>query len=139
MSEPIPRHAGKSVRECATPSCRNRTRRQGNYCNTCCHRKWRETHPAEAAFYNLKHRAKDRGHKFLITRVEFVTWCEKTGYHKLKGKSAEAMSVDRKDETGPYSIENIKMMPLGENTRKAHAYRQSLVPAEPDTSPEAPW
>lgn len=129
---------------CATPQCQNKkavlgrrpdgSKRLANYCGTCRNRLWRKRHPAAAAFYNLKHRAKERGKQFLITRQQFEDWCEKTGYHLLKARNADGMSIDRIREDGPYSIGNIQMMPLGKNSSKAGAYRAAQIegPVEPD-------
>lgn len=50
------------------------------------------------------------------------------------------MSVDRDKEDGPYSIENIKMMPLGDNVRKSLEHRHGITsPDVPYTEEEKPW
>lgn len=131
---------------CATPGCKNKKSKRGryfsNHCNTCNSRLYRERNPAEAAFYNLKHRAKERGKQFLITRKQWVAWCEETGYHLLKARSAEGMSVDRIKEEGPYSIDNIQMLTLGENVKKSMVHRErelGVDPSQPYTEEDRPW
>lgn len=88
---------------------------------------WRENHPIEYSYYNLKHRAKERGIPFHLTRKEFKSWCEKTGYHLLKAKSANGMSVDRRREADPYQLDNLQMLTLSENSRKMHALKGHRV------------
>lgn len=118
---------------CATPKCKNKkavlrvhpdgSKSLANYCGSCRSRRWRENHPIEYSYYNLKHRAEERGIPFHLTRKEFKGWCEKTGYHLLKAKSANGMSVDRIREKDPYQLNNLQMLTLSENSRKMHALK----------------
>lgn len=111
---------GEHGKSCATPDCKNKRAGKANFCSTCRSRAYRAKHPGRAAYYNLKHRAKERKIKFELTRFEFLEWCRKTGYDRLKGRHAEGMSVDRIRENESYNINNIQMMTLSENSVKSH-------------------
>jgi hypothetical protein len=130
------------LRRCDTPGCKNEAAPDGRTkCGVCANRLWRERHPAAAAFYNLKHRAKERGKLFLITRKQFEDWCAETNYHELKAKSKFGMSVDRIKEELPYEIRNIQMITLGENSSKYQHYAKSKKTFEPviSASDEPPF
>lgn len=129
---------------CATPKCRNKkhvlrlkvdgSQSLANYCSSCRSRLWRERHPIDASYYNLKHRAKERGIPFKLTRKEFTEWCEETRYHELKARCATGMSVDRIREYDPYQRDNLQMLTLSENSRKMHATKGHAVSAPSDST-----
>lgn len=129
---------------CATPKCRNKKLKGRNYCCTCRSRRNRERNPVTAAYHNLKNRARQRGKVFEITPAEFAKFCADTDYIRLKGKHKDAMSIDRREENGPYAIWNIQLLTLSQNTSKMldHRTREMIPnwdPSAPYTEDERPW
>ena len=92
---------------------------------------WREKFPAHYAFNNLRHRAKQRGHAFTLTRARFVElW--NGGLAAFHGKTGHSLCVDRiKNEQG-YSDDNVRLLTLSENSRRQSApyFRNKAEEAE---------
>lgn len=109
----------KTVHKCSARGCKRKTRTAGTlFCDKHARRAWRYKNKAHAAYENLKRSAKRRGKDFKISLDEWKKFCIATGYHKEKGRSAAAMSIDRIDVTKGYSIENIRVITVSENSRK---------------------
>lgn len=86
------------------------------------HRKQKQrAEDPEAYFFNaLKNNAKRRKKYFDITLAQFRDFCKRTNYINLKGKNADSASIDRiKIEEG-YTISNIQILSLSDNTKKMH-------------------
>jgi hypothetical protein len=99
----------------------------GKKCSTCRSKAWREKHPIEYSYKNLRNRARQRktaffpnGIPFEISLAYFKKFCYRTKYIQKKGKSSEGFSVDRKNEELGYVEGNIRAIPLGDNVRKYH-------------------
>lgn len=92
-----------------------RKRRQ---CNTCVSRLHRAKHRVKYAFDTLKSNAKRRGHGFDLTLEQFEKWCVATDYIVGKGKTTESFSVDRIDNNKGYTLDNIRVLSLRDNSRK---------------------
>ena len=107
---------------CKTKFCRNEAVK-GNYCNTCKIRKYRKKNPIKASFYALKANAKRRGKIFLLTFDQFEKFAIDTDYYKKKGIKQKSYHIDRIDETGPYSIDNIQVLTNQKNVKKFLRYR----------------
>lgn len=123
--------------KCSTPYCRNRaaTKSGSLECHKCRSRKYRAAHPITALFHNTKSHAKARGHAWLLSREEFEKFCTDTGYHLTKGRTAEAMSIDRIRGDLPYQAGNIQLKSVSLNSIKswfdgsrACTYAQSYPP-----------
>lgn len=84
------------------------------------HRKrWeKEFRPVVYAFNTLKQNARRRGKVFDLTIDQFSTFCEETNYISLKGKTAKSASIDRIDPSKGYSLSNIQILTLSENSSK---------------------
>jgi hypothetical protein len=106
---------------CLTPFCRNtlhRKRCHSPYCSKCRSRRWADKFPLHYAFKNLRVRARQRGKEFTLTREQYIEFAVKTDYAKLKGKTSLSLSIDRRDNSKGYTLENIQCLTLSENTRK---------------------
>ncbi|WP_338731744.1 hypothetical protein [Mangrovimonas cancribranchiae] len=89
----------------------------GGLCHKHYARKIRETRPRIARYNQFKQNAKRRGKAFSITFKQFCEFCDKTGYLKngLRGFNA---TIDRKDNTKGYHIDNIQLLTLRQNISK---------------------
>lgn len=104
--------------KCNARNCNNTA--QGILCSTCRARKWRLEHPEKYAYNNLKNRAKQRGIHFDLSFDDFLKFCIKTKYIAGKGRSAEGLTVDRRDETKGYTLDNIQTLTLVQNIQKRY-------------------
>lgn len=114
----IERPANKPAHLCATPFCRKVKQKGRERCARCRAREFREKHPIAYLYNNTKHHARQRGIEFLLSKEEFRQFCEQTNYHLLKGRRGDAMTIDRRDSNGPYSIDNIQPLTHTENSTK---------------------
>jgi hypothetical protein len=72
----------------------------------------------KAAFQNLRTNAKRRGKLFAITFEEFAIFCQRTQYLTNKGKRKDSFSIDRKQNHLGYTLDNIQVLTLSQNTIK---------------------
>ncbi len=105
---------------CITRYCSREHAKQRRYCYRCKHRRHAKSKPISYAFQNLKSNAKRRGKEFSLTLKEFTEFVENSGYMDRKGKTKMAFSVDRIDEGKGYSADNIQVLTISENRKKAH-------------------
>lgn len=112
----------KNPELCKTKYCRNKRAKQRRVCHKCRSRKYRSKPKNEMVFtyHCLKQSAKNRGIEFKLTKEEFKSFCEKTNYIELKGRSKNSMSVDRINPKKGYEIDNIQMITVSENVKKMH-------------------
>lgn len=105
--------------KCRTKACRGRllASRHSVYCSKCDARRWKEMHPVNYHFAKLRNRAKERGHKFTLTKEKFAElW--NGGLAKNHGKTAFSLCVDRIDPAGGYRDDNVRLLTLSENSRR---------------------
>lgn len=109
-------------KKCRTPNCRKATTAGSHspYCSNCRTRHWRSKFPLHYYFNKLKQRAKERKKEFELTRAQYVHFAQTTNYAVLKGKTSMSLSIDRRDNSGPYAWWNIDAIRLSENSRKEH-------------------
>ena len=69
-------------------------------------------------YSTLKANAKRRGKEFTISFSEFKEFCYKTDYLRGKGKRQDSYSIDRIDNDRGYTLENIRVLSIAENSRK---------------------
>lgn len=105
--------------KCATKFCRNRAAPGKNFCHKCRSRAYRTSRPLVYLYHNLKSHAKARGIGFLLTREEFEAFCVATGYHLTKGRTADAMSIDRINGALPYQAGNLQLKTVSLNSIKS--------------------
>lgn len=109
------------VAVCVTKHCRKPGYR-GSYCHSCHKRRYKERHPERYAYQTLRNNARRRGHAFDLTLEQFVQFAFKTGYMAGRGRYKESLHIDRIDETGGYTIDNIQVLTNTENVRKYLSY-----------------
>ena len=104
---------------CKTPYCRRQQAADRNECHKCRSRKYRERNPLVALYHTVKSHAKQRGIGFFLTCEQFKDFCHKTGYHLTKGRTADAMSIDRIRGNEPYQVGNIQLKTVSQNSIKS--------------------
>ena len=70
-------------------------------------RRFRETHPITAAWWDHFHNSKKRGIAVLWSFEEFKKWCEETGYHLLR---KDGWQIHRLGDTGPYAYGRVRIV-----------------------------
>lgn len=98
-----------------------------------------------AAYCNLRTNAKRRGKEFDLTFEQFSQFCIESDYIRGKGKKSTSYSIDRINNDGGYTIDNIAVMELGHNSRKGtmrldayyDEFTKSVVATVRKTAPDA--
>lgn len=88
------------------------------YCAKCKKRVWRVNTPLLDLYFNLKHRAKQRKVDFNLRYGDFLLFCIEHNYHVDRGRSGDAIQIDRIDPTRGYSIDNIQPLSAFDNNSK---------------------
>ena len=109
------------MRRCKTRWCRGNARSHSPFCGKCFWRRLKEVNPLKYSFWKLKHRARERGHSFLLTFDEYKEFSIQSGYAEWKGKTAESLSINRIDPEKGYQKDNIEAVTLSYNSRLQHA------------------
>jgi hypothetical protein len=65
--------------------------------------------------------AKRRGIEFLFTFEEWKSWWLETGKWEMRGKRAGCYQMCRKNDVGPYAVENVYCDTVEANSRLPHA------------------
>lgn len=89
-------------------------------CWKCIARRLKERHPATYVLNAIRNRANQRKIPFTITLAEFKEFCAKTGYLEKRGRTDDALSIDRKDHDKGYHIWNIQVKSFLENCETGH-------------------
>lgn len=71
-----------------------------------------------SAYNNLKCNAKRRDKDFDLSFEDFEKFAIEYDYLRGKGKKTSSYSIDRIDNSKGYTIDNIQVTTLGENSRK---------------------
>lgn len=111
------------IRKCRNKRCRGSVTpaHHSPTCSKCKSRAWREKNPVKAKFSDLKNRAKQRGHTFLLTIEQFSEFVARTDYMEKRGKSATSLSIDRIRPHIGYQADNIRVLTLSTNSRLRNA------------------
>ncbi len=135
--------------KCVVKFCRCRVdwkKEKSNKCSKHRSLQWRMHHPLHYAFANLKHRAKERGHAFRLTREQFVQFAHQTGYRINAGKGALFFTIDRIRSDGAYELGNIQILTSIENVRKefvkipnGHAHPEPVPELALDGNGDPDW
>jgi len=104
--------------KCSTKYCRNERAPNRTICHKCRSRLFREKHPEIYFFNALRNNARRRGKEFTLTLGQFKQFCKETGYLQGKGKQRNDMTIDRIDSSKGYSIDNIQILTLSDNSMK---------------------
>lgn len=105
--------------KCATKWCRGAVTASGHskYCSKCRSSRFRQKHPIQAHYHDLRNRAKQRGHEFTLSLKEYETFWFESGYGEKHGKTKDSFSIDRiRPELG-YVPGNIRARTLSLNSR----------------------
>ena len=108
----------KSSHICSAYRCGNPKASKKRFCHKHHARFQKETNPSGYFYSLLKQNANRRGKEFDLSLDEFKQFCLDTNYMELKGKSAKSASIDRIDHTKGYSIGNIQVLSLRDNSAK---------------------
>jgi len=121
--------------KCKTKFCRHDAAKGRLECHRCRSRSYRSRRPLVALFHTVKSHAKSRGIGFLLTLHEFEEFCHRTGYHLTKGRTADAMSIDRIRGDEPYQAGNIQIKTVSANSIKSwfDGSRDNIAPASTGT------
>ncbi len=112
---------------CCVRGCRHKPEKTGRFCRRCRDRRYKQTHPISYAWDKLKYNARRRGKPFTITFGYFEQWCLETGYIEHVGKTAQALTIDRKDFLKGYEPGNLQILTNQDNGRKAHLDKKLLA------------
>lgn len=80
---------------------------------------YEKKHPFKNKWFKLRYRAKRRGIEFDLTYEQFRDFCLE---HQLEGKTgrkADNLSIDRINSERGYSIDNIQVLTVSENSSKS--------------------
>lgn len=105
------------MKKCKTKYCKNDPEGR-KFCNTCRSRASRIRNPEKYCYNNLKNNAKRRGKEFDLSYSQFLQFCLATKYIQGKGKSKTSFSIDRIDNWQGYTVSNIRVITLAENSSK---------------------
>lgn len=107
-------------KKCETKYCRGKkTKPEDKFCSKCKMRHWRAAYPIKAIFAQLKGRAKRRGKEMTLTLEEFTGWVKQHNLSlKVRCGDKDEWTVDRKDVTKGYTLDNIQPMKMIDNVHK---------------------
>lgn len=102
--------------KCVKFGCRRRARPGKTICCTCSSRLYRLRHDDRYAYYNLRASARRRKIPFILSRSEFLQFCEDTNYLERRGVGGDALTIDRIDPDRPYCIDNLRVLTHADNS-----------------------
>lgn len=103
---------------CVAYRCERPPHIKDRFCSKHSKRYQKEKNFLAYTFSSLKQNAKRRGKPFDLTLQEFKIFCKNTNYLGLKGRKSESASIDRIDSTKGYSLKNIQVLTLSQNSTK---------------------
>lgn len=106
------------LNRCATAHCAKDKVPGKNYCHACSKRRWRMKNAMKAAWGALRDNATRRQIFFDLTFDQFAAFCYGTEYMARRGKTKYSYSVDRMDETKGYTVGNLQILTLSQNSQK---------------------
>jgi hypothetical protein len=89
-----------------------------NVCNTCKSKIYRAKFRIKYAFDALRNNARRRGHGFDLTLQQFTEFAIDTDYIVKKGRTIDSYSIDRIDNNKGYTVDNIRVLTVSENSKK---------------------
>ena len=92
-------------------------------CHRCYNREYRKRDLVKTSYQTLKDNAKRRKKIFDITYEQFREFCFETRYLLGKGRNRNSFTIDRKDESKGYTIDNIHVLPNWQNVKKYLDYK----------------
>lgn len=116
----LPRKKNPKRHTCSVQFCQRDPAPRGPLCYTCKSREWRANNPIKYAFWNLKNRARQRGHVFTITVQDLVDVVTGSEYIERHGRFAACLSIDRVQSHLGYIPGNLQILTVSENIRKRY-------------------
>lgn len=104
--------------KCATKFCTNERGKNRLVCHCCRSKKFRKEQPMKASFQTLRYNARRRGKEFSLTFEQFEKFCYETNYIAGRGRQKTSFSIDRIDNNKGYSIDNIRVLSVSDNSRR---------------------
>ena len=109
---------------CAIPFCRKARTKRDPLCPCCRNQYDKLTDPVRYTFNVTKNNAKRRGKEFTIDLEYFRQLCAETGYIYTKGRTANAMTLDRENSQKGYVPGNIRVISNSLNASKGNRDNQ---------------
>jgi hypothetical protein len=106
--------------KCQTSGCGNEAIKHRKICAKCQSRQLKISHPHTYYLNALRNNAHRRGKYFNLTLDQFKEFCKNTSYMENKGRNGNSMSIDRVDPAKGYTIDNIRVISVSENTKRAN-------------------
>jgi hypothetical protein len=109
-------------------------------------RMFKTRHPLKYYFAKLRARARERGIPFGLSFHAYARLARATGYDNPanRGRMPASLSLDRIDPRRGYEDDNIRVISLADNTRRAHCEPADDPGVYSDSAPAsssglAPW
>lgn len=94
-------------------------------CETCKFQRFKAKNEIIIIYYNLKNSARKRSLKFNLTKEWFVKFVTNSPLLTIRGRSAEAFTIDRVDNDKGYVMGNLEIITKSANSKKYwELYRQ---------------
>ena len=113
----------KSPELCPVAGCRKKRGVVNRLCNRHRMEKWRAANPTKAAYQTLKDHARARRIPFELTLEQFTRLAEQTNYLAEKGHTKGCVQLDRIDASGGYTLSNMQVLSVSDNTAKGNRER----------------
>lgn len=110
-------------KKCPVTGCRNISAPRRKLCDKCRRKTDKEKDPLKYAFLSLRSNAKRRGKIFDLTFAQFKGFAVKCDLMLKRGRTKTSYHIDRIDENGPYSMDNIQLLTNEQNVKKYLAHR----------------
>ncbi len=104
---------------CVAYRCMKKHSARDHFCPKHRKRYQKEKDPVLYTYGFLKQNAKRRKKPFPLTIEEFRQFCRETNYIELKGRLKKSATIDRIDSKKGYSIDNIQILSLSQNSSKS--------------------
>lgn len=107
-------------KRCNVQGCGGKPRggKHGFICSRCLMLRWRANNPKRAAWNWLHRSAQKRDIPVKITFEQFVAWGDKHGYFDRKGRQKWNLTIERKDSTRGYELDNMEVLIMSANAAK---------------------
>jgi hypothetical protein len=98
-------------------------------------REYRARNKIRDIWHHLRHNAKRRKKRCVISLSDFAAWCDETCYHLLKGRSAQDATIDCIiDEVG-YEKGNLQVLTRSKNSQKYNFEKYRPVYSDDEEDP----
>lgn len=107
-------------KKCETPNCWKTPQENRRLCATCRSREYRKKNPINCIWHWIKKSAKKRNIHFNLDKEEFRKFLLNTGYVEGRGRLRDQLTLDRRDGSKGYEIDNLKVITKSANCSKYH-------------------